>query len=85
MRVMRAKPVISYTARVTQPSGDDWLSTGEAGRLLGLHRTTMLRKLSDPAQREKWGLVEGEDWRVRPLSDPPVYQMRRRAVDRLLR
>lgn len=76
---------ISYTARVTQPSDDAWLSTSEAGALLGFHRTTMFRKLSDAAQRERWQLAEGVDWRIKPMTDPPVYQMRAGAVRRLLR
>jgi hypothetical protein len=82
--MMRMSHLTPYTAHMSD-TADDWLTTTEAGWLLGVSRATMLRRLRDPAQRAKWGLVEGEDWRRKPMTDPPIYQMHRRAVERLLR
>jgi excisionase family DNA binding protein len=63
--------------------GDDWLSTGQVAQLLGVSRSTVLRRLADPAQRAHWFPVEGVDWRIKPLSIG-VYQVRRRAAQRLV-
>jgi hypothetical protein len=64
-------------------SDDDWLTTGPAAALLGVSRSTVLRRLTDPEQRGKWFPVEGEDWRIQPLSEG-IYQVRRRTIERHL-
>lgn len=81
---MRMRQMTPYTARMRMRSEteDDWLGTGEVAWLLGVSRSTVLRRLTDPAQRAKWWPREGEDWRIKPLSEK-IYQVRRSAVERL--
>lgn len=82
LHMMRMRHLTTYTARMANDSGDDWLTTGQAAPLLGVSRSTLLRRLSNPEQRARWFPVEGEDWRIKPLTDD-IYQVRRRTVDRL--
>jgi hypothetical protein len=79
---VRMRQMTTYTAHMANDSGDDWLTTGQAAPLLGVSRSTLLRRLSDPEQRARWFPVEGEDWRIKPVSEG-IYQVRRRTVDRL--
>lgn len=60
----------------------EWISGPEAAELLGVSRATVLRSLQDPDQRAKeWG-VEGEGWRLKPLSRRRIFQVNRSVVER---
>ncbi|WP_281895097.1 hypothetical protein [Phytohabitans aurantiacus] len=62
-------------------SNDEWITGPRAADLLGVHRSTMLRILNDPAAREREFGAEGEGWRLKPLSSRGVIQVRRSVVE----
>lgn len=57
---------------------DDWVSTPEVARLLGVSESTVYRSLADPVTADsEWG---AGNWRRKPLVRRPIFQVRRAAV-----
>lgn len=63
----------------------DWISGMEAARIIGVSRSTVLRSLSDEADRaEQWG-EENVGWRFKPLSRRGAYQVSRARAEQIAR
>lgn len=67
---------------MTGDSGE-WITTGKAATILGVHRQTVLRSLNDEVRRRaEWG-AEGDGWRYQPLTR--IFQVRREVAERMAR
>jgi hypothetical protein len=56
---------------------DEWLGPAAAAEIMQVSSRTVLRSLVEERRARTWN---PEDWRIRPLSDPPAYQVRRSAA-----
>ncbi|MDR7278961.1 hypothetical protein J2S41_005739 [Catenuloplanes atrovinosus] len=60
----------------------EWISVAEAARLLEITPRTIQRSLADEERRlREWG-EEGAGWRFKPVTERPIYQLRRSVVER---
>lgn len=63
----------------------DWISGAVAADIIGVSRRTVLRSLTDEADRaEQWG-EENVGWRYKPLSRRGAYQVSRVRAEEIAR
>lgn len=59
----------------------EWLSTKEAEDLLQISECTVLRSLTNEDRRAReWG-AKDEGWRLKPLVERTIFQLRRSVVE----
>lgn len=58
----------------------DWMSVTEAAEVLEVAVRTIQRSLADDERRTReWG-PENQGWRLKPIADRKIYQLRRSVV-----